>query len=280
MDELLGRSSFLVIDRITGPGAFLALDASEDPETVLLPSREIPEGVGEGDRVEVFVYLDSDDRPIATTTMPKLELGEVTFLEVTAVTDVGAFVDWGLPKELLVPFAEQSRDLHVGERQPIGLYLDKSGRLAGTMFVTDMVAGRPPRVALDQWLPGEAWRNDPDIGLFAILERSYVGLVPASEPHRLRRGDKAEFRVAAILPDGKLVLSLRRHAHEEAAADAEAILRVLSRPNAPRVGDRSSPDDIRDLFGLSKKAFKRAVGKLLKERKVTLADDGSIVLVR
>ncbi len=280
MDELLGRSSFLVIDRIAGPGAFLALDASEDPDTILLPAREIPEGVGEGDRVEVFVYLDSDDRPIATTTMPRLELGEVTFLEVTAVTDVGAFVDWGLPKELLVPFAEQSRELHVGERQPIGLYLDKSGRLAGTMFVTDMVAGRPPRTALDQWLPGEAWRNDPDIGLFAILERSYVGLVPASEPHRLRRGDKAEFRVAAILPDGKLVLSLRRHAHEEAAADAETILRVLSRPNAPRVGDRSSPDDIRDLFGLSKKAFKRAVGKLLKERKVTLADDGSLVIVR
>lgn len=278
IDDVLGRRVNLAIRRMAPAGAFLAVDAGDESPTVLLPAREVPRDAKEDDWVEVFVHLDSEERPIATTAEPKLTLGEVTFLEVTAVTPIGAFVDWGLGKELLVPFAEQSRELYVGERQPIGLYLDKSGRLAGTMFVTDMLEGRPRDVALDEWIEGEAWRNDPDIGLFAILERSYVGLVPATEPHRLRRGDRAKFRVASILPDGKLVLSLRQHAYQEAEADAASILAVISRPGAPRVGDKSSPEVIRELFGLSKKAFKRAVGKLLKEHKVTLDDRGCLVV--
>ncbi|MEO8707141.1 MAG: nucleic acid-binding protein, partial [Kofleriaceae bacterium] len=125
---------------------------------------------------------------------------------------------------------------------------------------------------------GEAWRNDPDIGLFAILERTFIGLVPATEPHRLRRGDEARFRVAHRLPDGKLVLSLRQHAYQEAEADAATIVAVLSGANPPRIGDRSSPEVIRELFGLSKKAFKRAVGRLLKEGTATLDDHGDVVI--
>ena len=277
IDDVLGRSVRLPIARLDAAGAWL--DAGGD-DRVLLPAREVPQDVREGAVLAVFVYLDSDERPIATTSEPRLTLGEVTFLEVTAVTPIGAFVDWGLGKELLVPFAEQSKELYVGERQPIGLYLDHSGRLAGTMYVTDML-DRPPRAAvLDEWIEGEAWRNDPDIGLFAILERSFVGLVPASEPHRLRRGDQVRFRVAHVLPDGKLVLSLRKHAYQEVEGDAETILAVLSRPGAPRIGDRSSPETIRGLFGLSKKAFKRAVGRLLKDRAVVIDDQGCVVVAR
>lgn len=285
IETVLGRSLCLPIRRIAGPGAFLAidpLDEHEDDEDsiVLLPGAELPAGAKVGDVVQVFIYLDSDDRPIATTRTPALTLGEVTFLEVTSVTDIGAFVDWGLPKELLVPYAEQARELRVGDRHPIGLYLDKSDRLAGTMYVTDML-GRPPRrIARDEWIEGEAWRNDPDIGLFAILERSYVGLVPATEPHRLARGDRAKFRVAHILPDGKLVLSLRQLAHKERASDAETILAVLSRAGAPQVGDHSDPETIRALFGLSKKAFKRALGGLLKDHKVTFDERGFVRVVR
>jgi predicted RNA-binding protein (virulence factor B family) len=143
-----------------------------------------------------------------------------------------------------------------------------------------MLSSVPRGIERDTWLPGEAWRNDPDIGLFVILERTFVGLVPASEPHRLSRGEVAKFRVAAILPDGKVVLSLRQHAHKELETDAATIVEVLSRHGAPRVGDRSDPEIIRELFGLSKKAFKRAVGKLLKERTVTLDDAGCVVIVR
>jgi predicted RNA-binding protein (virulence factor B family) len=270
----------LRIRRFAAAGAFLAVDdrdESDEAETILLPTREVPADAEVGDRVTVFIYLDSDDRVIATTTEPKVALGEVTFLEITSVTSIGAFADWGLVKELLIPYAEQSKELYVGERQPIGLYLDKSGRLAGTMFVTDMLSHVPNGVVRDSWLPGEAWRNDPDIGLFVIIERSFVGLVPASEPHRLKRGDTTKFRVANILPDGKVVLSLRQHAHKELETDAATILEVLSKPGTPRVGDRSHPDLIRDLFGLSKKAFKRAVGRLLKDGAVEIDAAGHVV---
>lgn len=277
LDEALGHSVRLPVVRLVAEGAWL--DAGGD-DLVLLPAREVPAETRAGALLGVFVYLDSNDAPAATTREPKLTLGEVTFLEITAVTPIGAFADWGLGKELLVPFAEQSKELYVGERQPIGLYLDHSARFAGTMYVTDMLDRAPRAAVLDEWIEGEAWRNDPDIGLFAILERSFVGLVPASEPHQLRRGDKVRFRVANILPDGKLVLSLRKHAYQEVEGDAQTILAVLSRAGAPRVGDRSSPDTIRTLFGLSKKAFKRAVGRLLKDRAVTLDDQGCVVVTR
>jgi len=281
IENVLGRRVRLPVLRIVAPGAFLAIDPEErgdDAPVVLLPSADVPAGTHAGDSLEVFIYLDSDDRPIATTREPALTLGEVTFLEVTAVTQIGAFVDWGLAKELLVPYAEQGRELHVGERQPIGLYVDKTKRLAGTMFVTDMLGMPPSGIRAGTWVSGEAWRNEPELGLFAILDRSYVGLVPASEPHRLRRGERAEFRIAHVLPDGKVVLSLRRHAHEELASDAETILAVLSRGGAPAVGDRSDPEVIRELFGLSKKAFKRAVGGLLKAGKVVIDDRGCVVV--
>ncbi len=269
--DLLGRHARLPIARFAAAGAFLAVPDGDD--TLLLPDREVPADAKVGDAVAVFVCLDSEERPIATTRTPLLALGEVAFLEVTAVTEIGAFVDWGMGKELLVPFAEQSRDLFVGERQPVGLYLDRSARLAATMYVNDMLIERR-RVAVDEWIEGVAWRNDPDIGLFAILERRFVGLVPSSEPHPLSRGEPAKFRVAAMLPDGKLVLSLRQHAYQELAADAARILARLG--SAPPVGDRSPPDEIRALFGLSKKAFKRAIGHLLKTHAVTIDGDGFV----
>lgn len=280
--SLLGCRARLRLRRLTAAGACLALDdGTTDNDVILLATAELPADSKLGDELTVFVYRDSEQRLMATTRLPRLVLGEVTFLEVTAVTPIGAFVDWGLGKELLVPFAEQAKELFVGERQPIGLYVDSTGRLAGTMFVGSLTERAPPDdLALDQWVQGEAWRNDPDIGLFVILERSYVGLVPASEPHRLQRGEVARFRIARILPDGKLVLSLRQHAHHELAADAEHVLAVLGRPGAPHVGDRSDPDELRALFGLSKKAFKRAVGRLLKDRTVALDDQGCVVVTK
>jgi predicted RNA-binding protein (virulence factor B family) len=275
--DLLGLVSRLTVARLGPPGAFLAVDPDEGDSTVLLPRGEVPAGTQPGDSIEVFVHLDSEDRPIATCRVPKLTLGEVAFLAVTDITRFGAFVDWGLVKELLVPLAEQTRDLHVGDRQPIGLYLDDSGRLAGTMRVSEMLRpGGPgePSFELDSWIEGEAWRNDPDIGLFVILERSRVGLVPANEPHSLSRGEAARFRVTNVLPDGKVEVSLRGLAHEELEADAQKILLALARGDAQGVGNGSTPEEIRAIFGLSKKAFKRAVGRLLKQGLVRFDDDG------
>jgi predicted RNA-binding protein (virulence factor B family) len=139
--------------------------------------------------------------------------------------------------------------------------------------VSEMLRGAPD-VALDEWIHGEAWRKDEDIGVFVILERSFVGLLPASEPHALSRGEAAHFRVTNILPDGKIELSLRGHAHEEVESDAQKILAHVERQGAPKIGDRSSPEQIRALLGLSKKAFKRAAGRLLKERAVVIDDGG------
>ncbi|HEY3593649.1 MAG TPA: S1-like domain-containing RNA-binding protein [Polyangiaceae bacterium] len=278
LEEWLGRSSTLKIRRFGAPGAFLGLDGDPDGDVILLVGAEIPEGAREGDELGVFVHRDSEGRPLATTRRPKLELGQVAFLEVTACTPIGAFVDWGLAKELLVPFAEQTAPVSVGGRYPIGLYVDDSGRLAGTMRVAEMLATPRDknRWRLDEWVDGEAWRKDGEIGTFFIVEKTSVGLLPKSEPHTLPRGTAARLRVSNILADGKIELSLRGHAHEELAGDAQRVLEILSRLKAPRVGDRSSPAQIFAVFALSKKAFKRAVGRLLKEGTVAIDDDGFV----
>ncbi len=285
--DLLGRVVSLPIRRFGPPGAFLAidpLDTAPSATVVLLPGGEIPEGALEGEDLKVCIYLDSEGRPIATMRTPKLEIGEVAFLEVTDVTPIGAFVGWGLPRDILVPFAEQTRALVKGERHPIGLYVDDTGRLAGTMKVSEMLrideSVLERELKLDEWIEGEAWRNDPEIGLFAILEKFFVGVVPASEPHTLTRGEAARFRISNLLPDGKVELSLRGHAHEELEKDAEKILARMKEKSPPRVGDHSTPDEIRLAFGLSKKAFKRAVGRLLKSGVATLDDSGILALRR
>ena len=249
----------------------------------MLLGTDVPEGAKEGDELEVFLYLDSEGRPLATTAVPRLELGEVAFLTVSELTQFGAFVDWGLPKELLVPFAEQTVALTVGARHPIGLYLDSSGRLAGTMRVSEMLdakrRGEKVEWTLDEWIDGEAWRNEPEIGLFVIVERAYVGLVPRSEAHGLGRGEAARFRISNILPDNKIELSLRGHAHEELENDAHTILAALRNTEESPLSEKASPEELRDRFGLSRKAFKRAVGRLLKERVITIDDDGLLRVV-
>jgi predicted RNA-binding protein (virulence factor B family) len=277
-EHSLGRFVELEIRRFGSAGAFLAEpDSGANAPTLLLLGPEIEEGAREGDTVSVFVYLDSEGRPLATTREPKLVLGEVAFLRVSALTSFGAFMDWGLPKELLVPLREQTSDVRVGDRQPVGLYVDEeTGRLTGTMRVSEMLSSDARGFDQDQWVEGEAWRRDPEIGVFVIVERTHVGLLPSHEPHSLRRGDKARFRVTNILPDGKMELSLRAHAHEQMEDDAAMVLTRLKQPNAPQLGDRSRPEQIQAYLGLSKKAFKRAVGRLLKDGSVTLTADGYV----
>jgi len=278
--NLLGRFATLEIQRFGSPGAFLtAAGAGQNVPAVLLLGPEIPEGAREGDRLDVFVLLDSEGRPLATTKTPRLALGEVAFLTVTACTDFGAFVDWGLAKELLIPFAEQTVELRVGERHAVGLYLDNSDRLAGTMRVRELLDA-DAKFHRDEWVEGEAWREDREIGLFVILERRFLGLVPKHEPHGLSRGEAARFRVTHVHPDGKIELSLRGLAHEELERDAQTILKVLERSDALQVGDKSNPDEIRRLFGLSKKAFKRAVGTLLRAGRVDVDQAGRVQLLK
>ncbi len=280
--QFLGRFCTLTFRRFNASGGFLGDPADEraDAPCLLLIGSEIPLGARVGDTLEVFVYLDSEGRPLATTRKAKLSMGEVAFLRITDCASFGAFADWGLAKDLLIPFAMQTKDLHVGSFEPVGLYVDDSGRLAGTMRVAELLDLESVELELDSWVEGEAWRNDPEIGLFVIIDRRFVGLVPAAEPHRLTRGQAARFRVSHVHSDGKLELSLRAHAHEELETDAQAVLDIVTKPGGPRVGDHSSPEEVRALFGLSKKAFKRAAGRLLKQRLVELDAQGCLVKAR
>ncbi len=279
-ESLVGKIVTLPICRFGPPGAFLATipgDVSAGAPAVLLLGSEIPPDAAVGDDLTVFVYNDSEGRPLATLRTPALCLGEVTYLTATARHDrIGAFFDWGMPKDLLVPFAEQTADINVAARYPVGLIQDRAGRLVGTMRVSELLGGIG-KFAPGEWVQGEAWRNDPQIGLFVIVERAFVGLVPAYEPHQLSRGEKSRFRISSILPDGRIELSLRGLAHEEIDADTQKILAVLQRQGAPRFGDPSTPGELRALFGISRKAFKRAVGRLLKEQKVSIDANGFVV---
>jgi predicted RNA-binding protein (virulence factor B family) len=204
---------------------------------------------------------------------PKLAVGEVDVLPVVDVTPFGAFVDWGQDKDLLVPLKEQTRPMRVGEKYAVGLYVDRTSRLAGTMRVAEML--RADRdLSRGEWVPGVAWRDEPGLGLFVIVERRSLALLPATEPHALRVGDAASFRVTHVHADGKVEVSLRRPKEDEIDEDAERLFAVLAGPRPPALGDASSPERIRALVGISKKAFKRAAGRLLKTGRVVVGDAG------
>lgn len=291
---MLGQRHTLPIVRFGTPGAFLTLyeepatfeDGTEQtiPRVVLLPGAELApiRAAGEepavGDDVDVFLYLDSEDRPVATRAKPRLMRGEVAFVTIVDSAPFGAFADWGLAKELLIPLGEQVAPLAVGDVVAVALYVDESGRLAGTTKVREHLKG-VPNFAAESWVDGEAWRRDPDRGLFVILERRCIGLLPATEPHRLRKGEAAKFRIANIHRDGKVELSLRQRAHEELDGDATAILAHLQTPGSAAIGDKSEPEEIYALFRISKKAFKRASGRLFKQKKIEILEDGQLVLV-
>lgn len=219
---------------------------------------------------------ESEVRTLDAGPKPLLELGEVAFLEVKDEVPFGVFVDWGLPKELLVPHAEQVCEMRKGQSYAIGLIHDDQGRFAGTQRISELLNAKPP-YRVGDWVEGQAWRREAKLGVFVIVEKKYLGLLSEDEPHGLTRGMRAKFRVSQVLPDGKIQLSLRRTAFEELDADAERVFARLKKSYF-RVSDRTSPEIIRERFGLSKKAYKRAVGRLLKDGRITLDAEGFVLL--
>ncbi len=189
---------------------------------------------------------------------------------MVGVAPFGAFVSWGPKKDLLVPLREQTRPVSVGERHAIGLYVDEENRPTGTMRVAEMLAATRREFAQDEWAAGVAWREEAGLGLFVILEKTSLALLPASEPHSLRPGDAASFRVTHVRPDGKVAVSLRAFKEDEIDTDAERLLALLSSPAPPKLGDASTPEHIRAVAGISKKAFKRAAGRLLRTRRAEI----------
>ena len=270
----IGKRQLLTIVKKVDFGVYLAKEQEADPEEkVLLPRKEVPENVQPGDEIEVFLYRDSKDRMIATVRQPKLSLGEVAVLRVKENGKIGAFLDWGLEKDLLLPFREQVRKVCPGEECLVALYLDKSKRLCATMKVYHYLRTDSP-YEKDQKVTGTLYEISDNFGAFVAVDNCYSALIPKKEPlGNARVGDTVEARVTEVLKDGKLSLSLREKAYIQMNEDAQKLLKLLEEQGGELpVGDKSSPEKIKELTGMSKNEFKRAAGNLYKQRLVQVEE--------
>ncbi len=272
----LGKTVRLTVDHFTDNGAYLRRldDAAEKPATVLLPNRYIAEGTKIGDEVEVFLYKDSEDRPIATTDKPLIEAGGLAALKVKAVTNIGAFLDWGLPKDLFLPYKEQRGELKPGQTVFVTLYVDKSERLCASMYVDRFFRTDPPYKEGDR-VSGTVYALNPEIGAFVAVDGLYYGLIPKQELYeKLRVGDAVAARVLKKRPDGKLNLSTRKKAYAQMKTDADVIMEHLEMAGGILgLGDKSDAVLIKAELSMSKSAFKRAAGGLMKAGKIRVFDD-------
>lgn len=270
----IGKRQLLTIVKKVDFGVYLAKEQEADPEEkVLLPRKEVPENAQTGDEIEVFLYRDSKDRMIATVRQPKLSLGEVAVLRVKENGKIGAFLDWGLEKDLLLPFREQVRKVRPGEECLVALYLDKSKRLCATMKVYHYLRTDSP-YEKDQKVTGTLYEISDNFGAFVAVDNCYSALIPKKEPlGNARVGDTVEARVTEVLKDGKLSLSLREKAYIQMNEDAQKLLKLLEEQGGELpVGDKSSPEKIKELTGMSKNEFKRAAGNLYKQRLVQVEE--------
>jgi predicted RNA-binding protein (virulence factor B family) len=274
----LGRSNDLMIVRESDNGFYL--DGGDLGE-ILLPSREVPEDVEQGDIVDVFVARDSEDRLIATTTKPVCEVGDFAALEVTTVNPrIGAFLDWGLAKDLLLPFREQVFKVKPGQRVIVRVLLDEvSNRVVATARTNRFLNNRSPRVQPGQAVTLLIQERTP-MGYMAIVDQSFRGLLHENQLHRpLQVGETLPGYVAAVKEDGKVDLSLEPVGYGRVTGLAGEILEKLKQAGGRlEIGDKSDPEDIKRTFGTSKKAFKQAAGALYRSRKVKISGD-SIELV-
>lgn len=268
----LGKMQELVIVKQVEFGVYLA-ESQQSEERVLLPKKQAPEGAGTGDSVRVFLYRDSQDRLIATTTEPKLVMGGVARLRVKEVAKIGAFLDWGLEKDLFLPFRQQTRKVRAGEECLVGLYTDKSGRLCATMNVYEYLRTDSPYKKDDQvW--GTVYQISRNFGAFVAVDDCYSGLIPGREFFgQVQIGDRIEARVTKVKPDGKLDLSIRDKSYLQMETDAQEVMKVIEEfDGVLPFTDKASPETIKREFSLSKNAFKRAVGHLLKEGRIEITE--------
>lgn len=267
---ILGKKQKLIVAQKVDFGVYLAesVEAASE-EKVLLPGRQVPEGIGEGDELEAFIYRDSMDRLIATVHEPLLELGQTAVLEVADTGRIGAFLNWGLEKDLLLPFREQTAQVQKGDRCLVALYEDKSHRLCATMKVYHYLETQSPYKAGDM-VKGRVYETSKNFGVFVAVDDRYSALIPKSEAQgNYRINEILDLRVTRVKEDGKLNVSSRKKAPEQLSEDAEKIFQVMERSGGSLpLDDKSDPAQIKARLGLSKAAFKRAVGHLMKEGKI------------
>lgn len=272
----IGKKQCLNIVSKTEFGVYLG----NRDEKVLLPIKQVPQDAEIGDALTVFVYRDSQDRLIATTNTPKIELDEIKQLKVAQTSQIGAFLDWGLEKDLFLPFKEQSYKVKPGDECLVVLYIDKSNRLCASMRRVYNYLVPADCYQKDSAVAGTVIEINPDYGAYIAVDDKYYGMVPNNELFEsLKIGDHIEGRVIKVRPDGKLTLSLRKKAYIQMDEDSQFILdEIKKRGGRLPFNDKASPELIKSQFNMSKNEFKRAVGRLFKERKIVIKPD-SIELV-
>ncbi len=269
----LGEKQVLEIVKKVEFGVYLAPDKDHTDDRVLLPVKQVPEGSGIGDTLEVFVYRDSRDRLIATTNAPKLVMGQVALLRVAQVSKIGAFLDWGLEKDLLLPFKQQTKRVKEGEEVLVSMYVDKSARLCATMNVYHELRNDSP-YKKDDRVTGRVYQISEEFGAFVAVDDLYSALIPKKELYgTVEIGEKVQARVVNVLEDGRLTLGIREKAYIQMGKDADVLLKIIDEYDGVLpFNDKVSPEIIKRETGMSKNEFKRAVGKLLKEGKIEITD--------
>ena len=272
----LGEKQVLTVVKIVDFGVYLG----SDEERVLLPKKQVPSGIEVGDPIEVFLYKDSSDRLIATTNEPKLTIGQLAVLEVADTSRMGAFLNWGLEKDLFLPFKQQTAKVEKGDHCLVTLYIDKSDRLCATMKVYHQLRTDSP-YKKDDKVSGIIYDRSDEFGMFVAVDNQFSARIPKKECNgRLRVGDMIDARVTAVKEDGKLDLSVRDKIPEQMDKDAEQILQEIKNHGGKLpFTDKADPEVIKEEFGMSKAAFKRAVGRLLKEEKIEIKEH-AIVMYR
>ncbi len=275
----LGKIQTLEVMRQTSIGVYLNSRNEKAKDDILLPQSQVQPELKIGDDVEVFVYKDSEDRIIATVKKPKITIGPLAVLKVVETTPIGAFLDWGLDKDLLLPFKEQECEVKKGDECLVALYIDKSDRLCATMKIYNMLSTKSP-YKKNERVSGIIYSINMQFGCFVAVDNKYHGLILTKEMYgKFAVGDKVDARVKNIRPDGKLELSVRDTAYNEIEGDAQKILDLLkARGGKTKLNDNSSPELINTELGMSKKAFKRAVGRLIKEGAIKTTDEGMEML--
>lgn len=268
----IGEVQTLQIIKKVEFGVYLASEKDAE-EKVLLPIKQVPDGADVGQELEVFIYRDSKDRLIATTNQPYITMHQVARLKVAQIAKIGAFLNWGLEKDLLLPFKEQTRKVHEEEEILVALYLDKSSRLCATMNVYPYLS-KEHSYKKDDVVKGVVYEISERFGAFVAIDDRYSALIPKKEMYgEIHIGDEVTARVTAVKEDGKIDLSIREKAYLQIQADAEKILDIIdSFDGALPFTDKANPEVIKRETGMSKNEFKRAVGHLLKEKKILITE--------
>lgn len=269
----LGIKQQLTVVKEVEFGVYLA-EREDAEEKVLLPAKKVPEGTVVGDRIEVFIYRDSKDRMISTTAEPYLKMGEYSVLRVVSVQKIGAFLDWGLEKDLFLPYKEQTVKVQEGDQILVRLYIDKSQRLCASMRGLYEILSKDSPYGKGDMVKGRIYEFSNNFGAFIAVDDKYSALLPRHEDHsHLHIGEVVEAKVAEVKPDGKLTLTMREKAYVQMEKDAIRVLELLDQyEGVLPFSDKDSKEIIMQETGMSKNAFKRAVGRLYREHKIEISE--------